>query len=287
MTKTPPNFTLIRDPNYTLIRFNEINDLFYYDEFENNPNGLGRQRGYNTSSTGRDSAQIMKYKKERCIISKDQQRIIDQAMKEISVDKDFLDLVHKAKSEKRRYETNKFCGNFSVVPYSRQEDKIFKKGLPGSKKITLDMAFQIGTFQGGNYSKSFVSIIKTILMAQSLGIHLNIDVFDSDTRAVVGKNNNNSYVLCNVSKSSEKLNMRNLLTFSHPEFFHFSLFNGYNAAGRVNSIGSFLSEKTIIKDLSERYDIIGGNMVSDTDVSSNNEAVNNGMIEKILKISWK
>ncbi len=188
MSNTPPKFTLLREDKYTLVRFNDIYDLFYFDEYENNPNGLGRNRSGNVGI--QDSNRIKAYKKKRLIISKDQQNIIDRAMKEVSVDKDFLDLVHKAKSEKRKYDVNKFCGNFSPVPYARQEDKIFKKSIPGAKKSTLDMAFQIGTFQGGNYTKSFISIIKTIFMAQALGIHLNIDVFDSDGCAITIKNGN-------------------------------------------------------------------------------------------------
>ena len=98
--------------------------------------------------------------------------------------------------------------------------------------------------------------------------------FDSDTEAI---GNGPSYVLCNVAKSNEKLNLKNLLASSHSEFFNITLFNGYSASGRQRHIGTFLSKSRIVQDLSSKYDVIGGNML-------NNNSENRELFSKVLKI---
>lgn len=253
----------------TLVRFDNLHELYWYDEYDNNPRGIGIRRG-------RDETD---YKKERGILTNDKLKIISEARKSLSVDKDFLKLVYKAKADKRGYEMSKFGGILSIPHYSRTEEKMFKKSKIGEKKITLNMAFQVGTMCGGNYSQSFSAIIKTIVMAQSLNIALNIDMFDSDTQAIKG----GGYVICNVAKSTTKLNLKNILACSHSEFFDYSLFNGYTASGKHAYIGTFLSQDKIVSDLGERYDIIGGNMLAGrhTDTSGS------PMMSKIIKIAWK
>ena len=113
-------------------------------------------------------------------------------------------------------------------------------------------------------------------MCQAMNIAVNIDVFDSDTQAI-GKSN--SYVICNVAKSNEKLNFKNILTASHKEFFNFTLFNGYSASRCQKKIGTFLSESLIIKDLAPMYDVIGGNLLLDGFEDEQKQ-----LVSKILKI---
>jgi hypothetical protein len=159
-----------------------------------------------------------------------------------------------------------------------QHDKVFRRNTPGAKKATLDMAFQVGTFCGGDYTGSFVSILKTVLMCQALNINLNIDVFDSDVAGVGG---GPAYIICNVAKSCEKLNFRKLLVSSHREFFSYSLFNGYSAAGQRTNIMGFLDEHRIARDLGSRYDVIGGNHLTLDDSEEQQ------LVSKILKIAWR
>lgn len=268
-----PNVLVERLPSgRTLIRFNELHELFWYDEAENNPGGI---------SVSRTSAEyIENYKKNRGILTKKKEAIIAKARKDLIVDKDFLKLVYKAKSDKRGYEISKFGGILSMPRYSRGEDKMFKKPKVGEKKVTLNMAFQVGTMMGGDYQGSFVSIIKTILMAQAMNISLNIDMFDSDRRGCPG----GGYIICNVAKSSQKLNLKNILACSHEEFFSYSLFNGYSAAQYPGeySISRFLSTHEITRDLSSHYDIIGGNMLRGRE-----DVPGSPMMSTILKIAWK
>jgi len=268
----------------TLIRFDNLYELFWYDDRENNPHGIGvtREYQYEHTSTGRlviDSDRILQYKKKVNILTEKKQNIINRARKDLIVDKDFLSLVYKAKSDKRGFEMSKFGGILSMPHYARGEDKMFKKSKVGAKKMTLNMAFQVGVMSGGDYGGGFTSIIKTILMAQALNISLNIDMFDSDYGAPYG----GGYVICNVAKSSQKLNLKNILACSHREFFDYSLFNGYSASSRgCGSINGFLPQEEIKRDLASHYDIIGGNMLK-------GEAGTEGgaMMSKILKIAWK
>jgi len=271
----PIVFNKVLPSGKTLVRFDNLADLFWYDEYDNNPQGIAVRR---ISDHGVQN--IERYKKERAILTKRKSDIIDRARKQLSVDKDFLTLVYKAKSDKRGFEMSKFGGILSMPHYSRGEDKMFKKSKIGEKKITLNMAFQVGTMSGGDYSGGFVAIMKTILMAQSLGIALNIDMFDSDTHGIRG----GGYVLCNVARSTTKLNMKNVLACSHSEFFNYSLFNGYSASGKAEHIGTFLSQSQIIRDLSQYYDIIGGNMLNG---NTDHNASGSAMMSKILKIAWK
>ncbi len=261
----------------SLVRFSELNDLFYYDVGENNPNGFGVRNNY-SSRYGLNS-RIQDYVNKRMILDKEKIEIIQAAEKGLSIDKDFLELIYKSQSEKRKSEKNKFCGNFLPVAYSRGEDKMFTKGIPGAKKVTIDMAFQVGTFMGGDYKASFAKILKTVMMARAMGINMNIDVFDSDTEAINGED---SYVICNVAKSYEKLDLKKILTFSHELFFHYSLFNGYSAWDKLDQnvdIGTFISESKIKRDLGGMYDVIGGNMLQGKE--------NSQMVSKIMKIAWK
>lgn len=249
------------------IRFESLQDIFWFDERENNPNGIGI----------RHSNDALNYKAKRSVLSESKNRLIAQAQKELSVDKDFLALVYKGKSQKRRFDLNKFVGNLSMPHYASQNDKIFKKSEPGAKKQVLNMAFQVGTFVGGNYTESFIKILKTIMMCQAMNINVNIDMFDSDTYAI---NRENGYVIVNVAKSSEKLNFRTILAASHNEFFNYTLFNGYSASGKQQSIGTFLGESRIIRDLGEMYDVIGGNLLLDTPGHQSGS----DLVSKILKI---
>lgn len=256
-----------------LVRFNDIQDMFYYDEYDNNPSGCGMKylNDYTSNSA------IDTYKKTRMIMTSSKRRIIAAANKSLERDKEFLELVYKAKSAKRNFKQNKFGGNLSMVHYVTNADKIFKKNSPGAKKATLNMAFQVGIFSGQDYTASFVKILKVIFMAQAFGINLNIDMFDSDVRGI---DHRDGYVICNVARSTEKLSLRKVLACSHKEFFHYTLFNGYSAAGMPTGISGYLSDNTIKEDLSEFYDVIGGNTL-------NPEVENNELISRILKIGLR
>lgn len=245
-----------------LVRFSDINDSFWYDERKNNPQGISIR------DSDRDPRQ---YFKDRCILTPEKHKLIQDANRELNIDKEFLELVYKGKSDKRAKILNKFGGNLSMSHYASQNEKFFHIMKRGAKKKVLNMAFQVGTFCGGNYEESFTGILKTILMCQALNISVNIDMFDSDTRAI---NNQASYVLVNVAKSSEKIDFRKILAASHSEFFNYTLFNCYSASGKQKHIGTFLSQERIIRDLGSKYDVIGGNMLSEED----------GMVGKILKI---
>ncbi len=255
-----------------LIRFDSLDDILWYDVPENNPYGIGVRdlRHYEHA--------INHYLKYRHTITPYKQKIIEEARKNMSLDNEFLELVYKAKSSKREFKLNRFGGNLSMPHYASNSEKIFKKTKPGAKKVTLNLAFQVGTFRGQSYSDSFVKILKTILMCQAMNINVNIDMFDSDTDAI---DYGPSYVICNVAKSSEKLNLRKILLCSHKEFFYYTLFNGYSASGKQKSIGTFLREERIIKDLSEKYDVIGGNTLL---TSSNIEGDDRQLVSRILKI---
>ncbi len=259
-----------------LVRFESLQDLYYFDVPENNPDGLGMKHRRDPN----EERNILKYMHERHIITKAKQNIIAQAQKNLSADKEFLELVYKGKSEKRKSELNKFNGNLSIVQYARNAEKMFHKGVPGAKKQSLNMAFQVGTFVNGDYGGSFAKILKTIMMCQALNISVNIDMFDSDTCAI---NKSGSYIMANVAKSSEKLNFKQILVASHREFFHYSLFNGYSAAVgglRGGTIRSFLGQDRIIRDLAPMYDVIGGNILIDQPGHQGGSE----MISKILKI---
>lgn len=263
-----------------LVRFNSSEDMFYFDVEENNPMGISIRRLNDEDRYSHEGKQRVKeYFKIRNILTPQKLKIIETAKKSLQFDKEFIELVYKAKSDKRNYQKNKFGGNLNIPRFASQQEKIFDRLTPGAKKITIDMAFQVGTFSGGDYNGGFASIIKTILMAQALGINLNIDVFDSDT---TGYNNGCGYIICNVAKAEEKLDMRKVLVSSHEEFFNFSLFNGYTASGYPGYITSFLPQNNIIKDLGGMYDVIGGNMLQPGEEDEKSE-----LIQKILKIGWK
>lgn len=267
-----PQFENITLPSgRRLIRFPDLENLFFYDELRNNPHGLG-MRGLEDGSYGLEKL----YLDERGKITPSKQRILTLAQKNLKLDKDFLSLVYKAKADKREYKLNKHGGNISIPQYAANADKIFKIGKPGARKQTLNIAFQVGTFVGQNYEDAFIRIVKTVLMCQAMNIALNIDVFDSDEYAIKGTG---GYVVCNVIKSSEKLNLKKLLACSHPEFFNGSLFNGYSASEEQDFIGGFIPESGIIEDLSPFYDIIGGNLLLDKQDKEKHE-----MVSQILKI---
>ena len=255
-----------------LVRFSDIQDAYWYDNPENNPFGISI-RGLRQRSSS-DRRQLDQYFKERSILTQEKIDIMNKAKSEFQRDPEFLKLVYKGKSLKRKFEINKFVGNLSIVDYAKGADKIFKKSVPGAKKQTLNMAFQVGTFVGGNYVDAFTRILKTIMMCQAMNINVNIDVFDSDVSGIDG---GLGYCIINVAKSSEKINFIKILTASHEEFFRYTLFNGYSAYGdpRDTHINGFIGTNRITKDLGPMYDVIGGNLL-------NNES--NEMLSKILKI---
>lgn len=248
-----------------LIRFSDINDAFWYDIPENNSNGIAIRHG--------SSYEIQQYFRDRSILTPSKFALIDKAKHELSIDREFLELVYKGKSDKRAKILNKYGGALSMAHYAAQNEKFFHKFQPGAKKKVLNMAFQVGTFVGGNYEGSFIRILKTILMCQALNISVNIDMFDSDTYAINGED---GYVIVNVAKSCEKIDFRKILAASHSQFFNYTLFNGYSASGKQRSIGTFLGTSKIIKDLGEMYDVIGGNLLEEQDSHS--------MVSKVLKI---
>jgi len=268
-----PEFTYKLLPSGThLVRFDELREIYKYDDPDFNPTGISIREKTKEEYLERNS----QYLKERHILTPKKLKIIDDARKDMELDKEFLDLVYKAKSHKRAFAMNKFGGNLSMPHYSTGAEKVFKRGQPGAKKMTLNLAFQVGTFTGGNYTQSFVRILKTVLMCQAMNIQLNIDVFDSDE---TGIDNHDSYVICNVAKSHEKLNMRNILASSHQEFFSTTLFNGYSAAGMPGFISGYLDQHQIVQDLGEYYDVIGGNMLVNKFNDEQQE-----LVSKILKI---
>lgn len=264
-----------------LVRFKDLSDIFYYDNPEVNPEGLGM--GY--------SGGVSSYLRDRLILTPHKQKLIQIAQKGLSIDRDFLELVYKAKSDKRKYTLTKFGGNLSMAHFAAQNEKCFKRQTPGAKKITLDMAFQVGTFMSMNYEDAYVKILKTILMCQALNIKCNIDVFDSDTAAYRSPRSSISgyasypgaYVICNIASSDRKLDMREILATSDECFFRYTLFNGYSALGSIDHIGTFLPHDKITKDLGEKYDVIGGNMLTNSEWNEEESA----MVHKIFKIAWK
>lgn len=303
--KFKPNVIYKQAPSGShILRFPSLNDIYWFDSRKNNPKGLGFGEGANY---------VDKYKIERNILTKPKIALIEKAQKAVSQSDEFNDIIYKAKSQKREIVYNKFCGNLDMVRYSRGEDKMFMKGHPGAKKSVVDMAFQVGTFVNGDYEDSFVNILKTILMFQAMGISLNIDVFDSEKHGfrtgTSPKNSNKveyqedednnddpsfnygyerAYTIVNVANSAEKLNMKNILAFSHEQFFDYTLFNAYSATGREGEIYQFLNEKQILKDLAPMYDLIGGNMIDDSidELTYNENHENIGMIKKLIKIAW-
>lgn len=274
-----------------LIRFSSIHDIFWFDEPANSPNSIRVRYGEPTPKS---------YKENRLSITPEKKKIIERARQEMSTDKEFLEIVYKGKSDKRQFTREKFGGQLNMVAYARGEEKLFKRMRPGAKKQTLNMAFQVGTFVGGNYTESFVNILKTVLMCQAMGIALNIDMFDSEQEGpiipdvgesvqdVIQKHGQRAtrtcYTLCNVASSSEKINFNKLLSASHREFFNHTLFNSYAAAGTYYDIARFAGADTIKRDLSPHYDIIGGNMLPS--LSEKDEATD-GMVSKIMKIGLK
>lgn len=264
MEARPHSLNLVLPSGAQLIRFSNLEDIFWYDIRSNNPNGIG------FSCYGKEHFE--QYLDARTKLTKDKIKLIDRAKRELELDKDLLSLVYKGKSDKRERTLNKFGGNLSMPHYASQSEKFFHKFNAGKKKKVINMAFQVGTFIGGNYEHSYFGIIKSILAAQALGISLNIDMFDSDTEAI---DNGDSYVIVNVCKSSEKLDLKKILMCSHQMFFSGTLFNGYSASGEQARIGTFLPDRRIIHDLGSRYDVIGGNLLN----SEGNE-----MVQKILKI---
>jgi hypothetical protein len=252
-----------------LIRFENLYDLYFYDNPANLPEVLLSTGYKNIGNTPRS------YFRERGEITADKKLILEKARKQLNADKDFLKIIHEGKSAKRKYSLDKFSGNLSIVEYAKQSDKIFNKQVQGKKSKTLNIAFQVGTFADECYETSFIKILKLILSCQALNISLNIDVFDSDTMAFGG---GWGYTIVNVAKSSCKLNLTNIFAFSHPEFFHYTLFNSYLALGRDSRIESFIYESQIIEDLSDRYDIISGNMV-------NKELSEDSTVQRIIKIA--
>lgn len=261
---------LVLPSGSTLIRFDSLSDAFYYDVRENNPTGISiRYR--------EDSYSIQEYMETRQILTDEKRKIIEKAQKEMSLDQDFLKLVYKGKSQKRKFELNKFVGQLSMTQYAVGAEKQFQRGYPGAKKQTLNLAFQVGTFAGGNYTESFIKILKVVMMCQAMNISVNIDMFDSDTNALAA---GSAYTLINVAKSDEKLNFKDILAASHEEFFRYTLFNSYSAGGPTRTIGTFLNGKRIINDLSPFYDVIGGNMISE-------QVKGEGMISQIIKIGLK
>lgn len=266
MNKPPiVHFTQLASGSYFL-RFNSLEDIYYYDVEENNPRGISIRR--------RDS-NLEDYKQNRNILTPKKLKLIENVQKELTMDPEFLQLIYKGKSIKRKQDLNKFVGNLSIVQYAKGAEKLFHRMIPGAKKQTLNLAFQVGTFIHGDYNHAFTKILKTIMMCQAMNISVNIDMFDSDTKAI---NERAGYVIVNICKSNEKINFKNILATSHSAFFNHTLFNGYSASGMQKYIGTFLGSDRIVKDLGPFYDVIGGNLLSSS------ESGKNEMISKVLKI---
>ena len=266
--KQPIHQEIICESGRKIYRLNNLYDVNWYDDFKNNPNGYYNVN-YDTN---------YHYNKEKFILTPSKRKIILEARKGLNVDKDFQDLIYQEKSNKRKAYKNKFGGNFLPVQYARSEEKIFERHTSGKIAPTINMAFQVGTFTGGNYTKAFTKIVKAILMAQAMGVKLNIDMFDSDTRAVVG----GGYIVVNVAKSTEKLDFNKILMCSDDRFFHISLFNAYSCQDLTGhfSIGTFLQGTEITQDLAPYYDVIGGNI---TEIDENDRE----MVSKLIKIAMK
>lgn len=255
-------YTIREESNYVsedriVIRFDDLYNACYWDHPDHwekfnitgEPGSLHRET----------SGEVKSYIQNRFKLNSYKLSVIEKAKKNLQQDPEFLKLIHKAKSDKRSYVKNKFSGNFSPVDFARQEEKVFNRQAPGKKSSTLNLAFQVGTFMDYDYEGSFEKILKTVLMCQSLGVKLNIDVFDSDTTGCGG---NPGYIIVNVAKSCNKLNFSELFAFSHKEFFDYTLFNGYLQIKQNSRIGTFLDKETIVNDLGSHYDIIGGNMLT-------------------------
>lgn len=262
-----------------IIRFDRLNDLLWYDRPENNPNGIGVIR--ESHHNGGISSSTEKYLKERFTITDFKKRILSKARQNLAVDKDFQELIHKSKSDKRKAIQNKYGGNFLPTEYAKNSDYMFERHIPGKKATTLNMAFQVGMLQNEDYSSGFVKILKTILMAQAMNIRCNIDMFDSDTAAVPG----GGYIIVNVAKSTEKVDFNKLLISAHEQFFHHTLFNGYSAQSLDTQyhIGTFLYSPKITQDLSPYYEVIGGNFLPNSQGDSESRA----MVSQLFKIAWK
>lgn len=259
------------DSGRTIIRFEDLYDACYWDYRDNKD-----KHGLNCSGCDHERGSgIDYYMKNRFTLTSDKIKLLERVQKNLVIDTDFQNLIHKAKTTKRSVNKNKFAGNLSIVDFAKQNEKMFSRQIPGAKKSTLNLAFQVGTFANGNYEESFEKIIKTILMCQALNISLNIDLFDSDTEALAGYS---GYTIINVAKSYKKLNFAELLVFSHEQFFHYTLFNSYLQLGKNSWIGTFLDERQIIDDLGSKYDIIGGNMV-------NKELDEDDMVSRVIKIA--
>lgn len=288
----PDHTYLILESGAGLVRFDNVYQLFKYDDIETSQgvsakhhrDNMVQLEGFkdldnyegrmNTERYKEDVNRVNNYLNTRFKMTPKKKEILSMAKKELETDKDFLDLIYKAKSEKRRLVKSKHGGSINIPRYSTGSEYVFDKGIKGAKKATLDMAFQVGTFSGQSYSRSFVNILKTILSCQALGISLNIDVFDSDIR---GHNNGAGYIICNIANSKKKLNVASILTASDEMFFGYSLFNGYSASGKPYGISGYLSEAQIQEDLGNRYDVIGGNLLESED----------NLVSKILKIAGK
>lgn len=240
-----------------MIRLKNLEDSYYYDDVKNNTQGLGHK------VISVSSYKLENYLSERHILTQEKYDIIEEVRKELIIDKSFLELTYKSKSEKRKNILNKFSGNLSIVDYSKGSDKMFHKLNRGAKKQTLNIAIQVGVFANQNYLESFKKIIKLILSCQALNVSLNIDLFDSDTKAIKGKY---AYSIINLAKSDEKLDLKKIMVASHSLFFRYTLFNCYSAAEseKLGFIETFVNQDRIIHDLGPYYDIIGGNILNET-----------------------
>lgn len=273
---TGPKFKYIEEKdkdnpenNCNIIRFSSLYDLFYYDIEKNNPKGLGFS---GTNIYEHLVIEKENYINKRWVLDDYKKNILDKAYKDLSKDESFLKLMHSQKTLKRKFINNKHKGSFNPVAYSREDEKMFIKGIPNKKKPSINIAIQVGVFSGSSYTVSFINILKLILSLQQLNISYNIDMFDSDTRAI---NNENSYVIVNVSNTLEKFDLKSILCCAYEQFFHFSLFNGYSASKKQKAIGTFLENDVILRDLSAYYDIIAGNL---------NETKYSAMMNKVNKI---
>ena len=117
-----------------LIRFDSPEDLFYYEDPKHNTQLLGGH--YNGGNA-------KKYLRDRYAMTPKKQDIIIRAQQELKHDKEFLDLIYKAKSAKRSYTYKKAGGALSIPKYAIGDEKLFKRMTPGAKKQTLNMAFQV------------------------------------------------------------------------------------------------------------------------------------------------
>ena len=136
-------FKTVLPSGANLVRFDDLDAIYEYDDWDKHPGGLGMRHD------SKEYYERNSYFRDRHILTKSKLELIERVQKNLSTDKEFLELIYKEKSAKRKYVSNKFGGNLSIPAFAKQSEKVFQRNTPGAKKQTLNIAFQVGTFQGG------------------------------------------------------------------------------------------------------------------------------------------